>query len=45
MIELEKCALILINGGNENTYNKGNEVGEFFGKIGKMLDNFFEIFK
>ncbi len=45
MIEIEKCELLLINGGNEYSYNKGNKVGEFFGKIGKMVDNFVEIFK
>lgn len=45
MIFLEKKDLLLVNGGDEHTYNIGYKVGEFFGKIGKMVDNFVEIFK
>jgi hypothetical protein len=34
-----------INGGDEYTYKKGYQVGEFFGKIAGIMDRFVEIFK
>jgi hypothetical protein len=43
--ELNKENLLLINGGDEYTYNKGYEVGEFFGKLFGMLDRFIETIK
>ncbi len=43
-IEKEKEFLMEVNGGNEYTYNKGYKVGEFLGKVGSMMDRFFEIF-
>jgi hypothetical protein len=45
LVELKKELLLEINGGSEQTYNTGYKVGEFFGKIGAMLDRFVEIFK
>lgn len=41
---LNKDDLLMINGGDEYTYNMGYKIGEFWGKVGGMLDRFVEIF-
>ena len=43
--KIRKNELLLINGGDEYTYNKGAELGEFMGKVAGMIDRFIEIFK
>lgn len=45
LIELNKEDLLLIDGGDEYTYKKGYEMGEFFGKFFGMLDRFIETIK